>query len=57
MVLDLGLPDMNGLELLQKLKRSQEHRNLPIIVYTGRDLSRRRRASSSGSPRRSSSRT
>jgi len=41
MVLDLGLPDMNGLELLQKLKRSQEHRNLPIIVYTGRDLSRK----------------
>ena len=41
MVLDLGLPDMNGIELLQKLKRSQEHRNLPIIVYTGRDLSRK----------------
>jgi CheY-like chemotaxis protein len=41
MVLDLGLPDMNGIELLQKLKRTQEHRNLPIIVYTGRDLSRK----------------
>ncbi|HEY8144785.1 MAG TPA: response regulator, partial [Kofleriaceae bacterium] len=41
MVLDLGLPDMNGIELLQKLKRSPEHRNLPIIVYTGRDLSRK----------------
>ena len=41
MVLALGLPDMNGIELLQKLKRTQEHRNLPIIVYTGRDLSRK----------------
>jgi CheY-like chemotaxis protein len=41
MVLDLGLPDMNGLDLLQKIKKSAESRNLPIIVYTGRELSRR----------------
>jgi CheY-like chemotaxis protein len=41
MVLDLGLPDMNGFELLQKIKRSPEGKKLPIIVYTGRELSRK----------------
>src|SRR5262249_21405596 len=41
MVLDLGLPDMPGLELLQRIKRHREWRELPIIVYTGRDLSKR----------------
>jgi CheY-like chemotaxis protein len=41
MVLDLGLPDMPGLELLQRIKRHRDWRELPIIVYTGRDLSKR----------------
>ncbi|HTM22361.1 MAG TPA: response regulator, partial [Kofleriaceae bacterium] len=41
MVLDLGLPDMNGFELLQKLKKQGESKKLPVIVYTGRDLSRK----------------
>jgi signal transduction histidine kinase/CheY-like chemotaxis protein/HAMP domain-containing protein len=41
MVLDLGLPDMNGFELLQKLKKQTDARKLPVIVYTGRDLSRK----------------
>src|SRR5262249_7969040 len=35
MVLDLGLPDMTGFDLLQKIKRQREYRGLPIIVYTG----------------------
>jgi hypothetical protein len=41
MVVDLGLPDMNGIELLQQIKRSKAHRGLPIVVYTGRDLSKK----------------
>jgi HAMP domain-containing protein/signal transduction histidine kinase/DNA-binding response OmpR family regulator len=41
MVLDLGLPDMSGFDLLQKIKRTREFRELPIIVYTGRDLTRK----------------
>ena len=41
MVLDLGLPDMSGFELLQKIKRRKECRELPVIVYTGRDLDRK----------------
>jgi CheY-like chemotaxis protein len=38
MVLDLGLPDMGGLELLHRIKRDERLRDLPIVVYTGRDL-------------------
>ena len=39
MVLDLGLPDMSGFELLEKIKSEEALRDLPIIVYTGKDLS------------------
>jgi len=38
MVLDLGLPDMNGFELMQAVKKRPTLAALPIIVYTGRDL-------------------
>jgi signal transduction histidine kinase/DNA-binding response OmpR family regulator/HAMP domain-containing protein len=41
MVLDLGLPDMNGFDLLQRIKKNKAWHDLPIIVYTGRDLSKR----------------
>ncbi|MCI5143122.1 MAG: response regulator, partial [Candidatus Electrothrix sp. ATG1] len=40
MVLDLGLPDCNGIELLQRLTDDAELVVPPVIVYTGRDLSR-----------------
>jgi HAMP domain-containing protein/CheY-like chemotaxis protein len=40
MVLDLLLPDMLGLELLQRIKKQPQLRSLPIVVYTGKDLSR-----------------
>ena len=40
MVLDLGLPDCNGIELLQRLTDNVELIVPPVIVYTGRDLSR-----------------
>jgi HAMP domain-containing protein/CheY-like chemotaxis protein len=39
MVLDLGLPEMSGFELLEKIKSEDKLRDLPIIVYTGKDLS------------------
>jgi signal transduction histidine kinase len=38
-VLDLGLPDMNGLELMERIKAQVG--NVPIIIYTGKDLSQR----------------
>jgi HAMP domain-containing protein/CheY-like chemotaxis protein/signal transduction histidine kinase len=40
MVLDLLLPDMPGLDLLQRIKKQSKLRSLPIVVYTGKDLSR-----------------
>jgi CheY-like chemotaxis protein len=41
MVLDLGLPDMTGFELLARIKRHKEWHDMPIVVYTGRDLTRK----------------
>ncbi|HZF69192.1 MAG TPA: response regulator, partial [Gemmatirosa sp.] len=38
MVLDLGLADMSGFELLERVKGDPERRELPIIVYTGKEL-------------------
>jgi HAMP domain-containing protein/CheY-like chemotaxis protein/signal transduction histidine kinase len=39
MVLDLRLPDMSGFELIDKIQRELGNCDLPIIVYTGKDLS------------------
>ncbi|HEY6088273.1 MAG TPA: response regulator, partial [Gemmatimonadaceae bacterium] len=41
MVLDLGLRagEMTGFDLLEKVKSDPDNRDLPIIIYTGRDLS------------------
>ncbi|MDQ3771887.1 MAG: HAMP domain-containing protein [Actinomycetota bacterium] len=41
MVLDLKLPDMGGFDLLEKVKKEERFNDLPVIVYTGRDLTRR----------------
>ncbi|HEY9846423.1 MAG TPA: response regulator, partial [Candidatus Caenarcaniphilales bacterium] len=37
-VLDLGLPDMTGLELIAQIKQQESLLKLPIIVYTGQEL-------------------
>lgn len=39
-VVDLGLPDMSGFELLNQIKQNPQLVKLPIIVYTGKELSR-----------------
>ena len=39
-VLDLGLPDMNGLELIREIHQKYGHAAPPVIVYTGRELTR-----------------
>ena len=39
-VLDLRLPDMTGFELLDKLQGEPSLRDIPIVVFTGKDLSR-----------------
>ncbi len=39
-VLDLGLPDISGFELLEKIEKDKTINLPPVIIYTGRDLSR-----------------
>ncbi len=41
MVLDLGLPDMTGFELIDRIKNEIGLTDLPIIVYTGKELTRK----------------
>jgi CheY-like chemotaxis protein/signal transduction histidine kinase len=43
MVLDLGLPDMSGFDVIDSIQRRPRHRALPVVVYTGRDLTREER--------------
>ncbi|MBW4561376.1 MAG: HAMP domain-containing protein [Mojavia pulchra JT2-VF2] len=40
LVLDLGLPDMSGFELIEQIKLLPNGESLPIIVYTGQELTR-----------------
>ena len=37
-ILDLGLPDMSGFDLLARIEKKEGIAKVPIIVYTGRDL-------------------
>src|SRR5262249_12941913 len=39
MVLDLRLPDMSGFKLIEMIQRELGLVDLPIIIYTGKDLS------------------
>jgi CheY-like chemotaxis protein len=41
MVLDLKLPDGSGFQLLEKIKKNKRYAGLPVIVHTGKDLTRR----------------
>nr|WP_236069304.1 HAMP domain-containing protein [Citreicoccus inhibens] len=38
LVIDLLLPDMDGMKLLEEVKTQARFRDLPIVVYTGREL-------------------
>src|SRR5207248_9288708 len=44
MVLDLKLPDMTGFELIDKLQKDLGRSDIPIIVYTGKELTRKEEA-------------
>ncbi|MEG4814769.1 HAMP domain-containing protein [Microcoleus sp. K5-D4] len=39
-VLDLGLPDMTGFELIEQIKQEATLKSLPLIIYTGKELTR-----------------
>ncbi len=40
MILDLGLQDMSGFDLLQAMQSIEGNEHLPVIIYTGRELSK-----------------
>jgi CheY-like chemotaxis protein len=37
-ILDLGLPDMSGFDLLEKIKTDNDLNKIPVVIYTGREL-------------------
>jgi HAMP domain-containing protein/CheY-like chemotaxis protein len=41
MVLDLTLPDISGFELLDQIGKQAKLRDLPIVIYTAQELSRK----------------
>jgi len=38
-VLDLRLPDMTGFEVLEKIRDTEDLADIPVVVFTGRELS------------------
>jgi CheY-like chemotaxis protein/signal transduction histidine kinase len=40
MILDLTLPDMSGFELLERLHGNDAYEAVPVVIYTGKDLTR-----------------
>ncbi|MDH4317361.1 MAG: response regulator [Desulfobulbaceae bacterium] len=40
MILDIGLPDITGFELLDRLEKEKNIEIPPVIIYTGRELTR-----------------
>jgi CheY-like chemotaxis protein len=55
-VLDLGLHDMSGLQLLERMRSDLSMSQVPVIIYTGQDLTTMRPDSATWR-RQSSSRT
>jgi tubulin-specific chaperone A len=43
-VLDLGLPDIDGFELLETIRKQGNLEYIPVVIYTGRDLDAKERA-------------
>jgi CheY-like chemotaxis protein len=44
MVLDLKLPDQSGFQVLERMQQEPHLRDLPVVVYTGKDLTRKEEA-------------
>ncbi|MCG8393499.1 MAG: response regulator [Pseudomonadales bacterium] len=44
MILDLTLPDMSGFELLETIHGSDDYDSVPVVIYTGKDLTREEEA-------------
>jgi CheY-like chemotaxis protein len=44
MVLDLGLRDMSGFDLLERMRSNPSFARVPVIVYTGKELNKQQEA-------------
>ena len=53
-VLDLRLPDMTGFELLEKVQAEPALNDVPVVVFTGKELSGRGRGAIQGHGQRAS---
>ncbi len=40
LILDLGLKELSGYDLLERLRKEKKLKDLPIIIYTGQDLTK-----------------
>ncbi len=40
MILDLGLKELSGYELLERIRQDKKIKDLPVIIYTGQELSK-----------------
>ncbi len=40
MILDLGLKDMSGFDVLEKIQNSEQAKKVPVVIYTGHELTR-----------------
>ena len=43
MVLDVGLPQRDGFDVVDAMRQRPELRGIPVLVYTGRDLTEEQR--------------
>lgn len=48
LVLDLMMPDMNGFKVLEKIRKNTETKDLPVIVVTAKDLTKKDKENLSG---------
>jgi len=44
LVLDLALPDMGGFDLLKRIRKKDATKDLPVVIYTGKDLTKQEEA-------------
>ena len=43
LVLDIGLPEGDGFDVVEQLRRDERHANMPLAVYTARDIDQAQR--------------